>query len=73
MQINSTHWTQFKKMGLDVVNNPIDNLQAGIYLISKNGTKDYSSSKSCWQPKIDSYTVYDVHGTSTLPDYLAMQ
>ena len=47
MQINSIHWKQAKALGYDVVNNAIDNIRFGIYLIKKNGHRDYLASAKC--------------------------
>lgn len=48
-QINSRHIPEAKKMGLDIVNNPDDNVSFAIYLIKLNGLRDWNSSKSKWQ------------------------
>lgn len=52
-QINSIHWPFFKKMGLDVVNDAIDNLEATAWLIEHHGMRDYKASEYCWKPLIE--------------------
>lgn len=47
MQVNSVHIPAMEKLGLDI-ENPEDNLQYGLLLLSKNGLQPWKSSKSCW-------------------------
>lgn len=47
-QIDDYYWQEFfLKKGLDIYD-PQDNLKAGIYLIKKQGTEPWNSSKFCW-------------------------
>lgn len=47
MQINSQHIPLAKKMGIDIFT-PEGNTQFAIYLIKKNGLRDWGYSKSTW-------------------------
>ena len=48
MQINLPfHAKTAEAMGLDL-SNVEDNISFGMYLIQKNGTKDYKASRKCW-------------------------
>lgn len=48
LQINSIHKETAKKMGLDI-ENPEDNATYAIYLIQKNGLRDWKSSEKFWK------------------------
>jgi len=49
-QINTFyHGRVARKMGLNLYN-PIDNLEYGMYLLNKEGTKPWRASKRCWSP-----------------------
>lgn len=47
-QINSQHKPLAEKMGLDITD-PDDNVEFAIYLIKKNGLRDWSASKKIWE------------------------
>jgi len=49
-QINTYyHGTVAKKMGLNLYN-PVDNIEYGMYLLNKEGSKPWRASKRCWAP-----------------------
>lgn len=47
-QINKAHIKEAKNMGLDIMTEA-GNTAFAIYLYQQNGTRDWNSSKSCWQ------------------------
>jgi len=47
-QINSVHLPELERLGLDRFN-PEDAYEFMAILIKRNGTRDYNSSKKCWQ------------------------
>lgn len=52
--INSTWYGVMDNMGLPTTTsktNPYYNIEAGIYLLNKDGDRHWSESKPCWQPK----------------------
>ncbi len=46
MQINQTHWKEAKKLGLDIFNSPIDNIDMGMVVYKNEGL----SAWSCYKP-----------------------
>lgn len=50
-QINSHYWeAKMLEMGWDIYN-PYDNLRAGFWLLSKQGTQPWFWSKHCWEKR----------------------
>jgi hypothetical protein len=47
-QINRIHLPTAKKRGMDIMTEQ-GNIQFAMYLYNRNGLKDWSASKSCWQ------------------------
>lgn len=48
-QFNSHYWEQdMLERGWDIYD-PQDNLEAGFWLLSRDGTKHWNASKGCWQ------------------------
>ena len=47
MQIHETWIPLAKKMGLDVVNSPTDNIQFGIWLANTHGLSQWTTYSSC--------------------------
>jgi len=48
-QINTYfHSKTATKMGLDIYN-PVDNLEYGVWLLSKYGTQPWSATRKCWE------------------------
>lgn len=46
MQINMPTWLPTaKKMGLDIINNPVDNIQLGIWIYNKYGPAPWTTYK----------------------------
>ena len=49
-QINKMHLKTAQNMGLDVMTLE-GNIRYALHLYSKNGTRDWNSSKACWAPE----------------------
>lgn len=48
-QIHESWLPTAKKMGLDVINSPMDNIEFALWLSNKDpGFTDWSASKKCW-------------------------
>lgn len=46
--MDSIHGEDANELGLDIVNDPIDNVAYAIVLYNENGTKDWNASADCW-------------------------
>src|SRR3990167_8805937 len=52
MQINQVHWKRAKKLGLDIFNSPIDNLEMAKIIYKEQGYKAWS----CYNRKVSDGT-----------------
>lgn len=55
-QVNDGWYGFFLRRGLDITD-PIDNLEAGFYLLRTRGTRDWNASRHCWEPKMTYITM----------------
>ncbi len=56
--VDKTWYGVMKQMGLPTTTPKTDphfNIEAGLYLLDKEGDKHWSSSKGCWLPKYQEY------------------